>query len=182
MTETRNVTPEELEKLVVGLGKKAPGAVRVAMRAAVQHMVRDVVKNRMTGQYLGVDTGTGRRSIKGRVTKVGMDNVRGAIGSKLLYIKAHEQGFKGTVQVTSHKRKPRKGAKRGKKRGTGIVKAHTRKMNIRARRFLRDTVLQEVGRLNKASRTSPLTSRVVRALKIVAATGKLPKVNQLGVK
>jgi hypothetical protein len=207
MTTTRTVTFEELQRLVDLSGRKAPQAMRVAMKAAVQSMLGDVVKNRMSGQYLGVVTGGGRRSVQtsGSVAGTG-ERVQGVIGSPLKYIKAHEQGFQGSVQVPAHTRRlnltrviskgKRAGerVKRGEKarlafsqkhgrKSSTIVRAHTRQMNIRARRFLRDTVLQEAGGLPGllSGGEPPFTRRVVRALSILALTGRLPKTSQLGL-
>ena len=206
MTTTRTVTFKELQRLVDLAGRKAPEAMRVAMKAATQGMVRDVVKNRMSGQYLGVVTGAGRRSVQSSGSVEGSgETVRGVIGSPFKYIKAHEQGFKGQVQVPAHTRRLnltrviQKGKRAGQrvKRGekqrlqsalsgrktSTTVRAHTRQMNIRARRFLRDTVLQEAGGLPGllSGGEPPFTRRVVRALSILALTGRLPKTSQLGV-
>jgi len=202
MTIQRTVTFEELQKLVGDVGRKAPAAMRVAMQAAVQAMLRDVVKNRMSGQYLGVVTGTGRRSVQasGSVSGSG-DALRGVIGSPLGYIRAHERGFSGPVQVRAHtRRRAALETRRGKatkksaaavkarlragRSGYAHVRAHTRQVNIRARRFLRDTVLQEAGSLPGllgGGGDAPFTRRAVRALQILAITGKLPKVKELGL-
>tara|TARA_R100000005_G_C5003391_1_gene211664 strand:+ start:672 stop:1220 length:549 start_codon:yes stop_codon:yes gene_type:complete len=70
--------------------------------------------------------------------------------SNLPYAKPHNEGFEGTVRVRSHKRNrygkkeekytTRSGNSRTKvvnvKKGSGKVKAHSRKMNIEARPFI----------------------------------------------
>lgn len=103
---------------------------------------------RRPGRAILVDTGRLRRSI--RITKVSQGNV--TIGTDVPYAKAHNEGFRGTVQVKAHKRnkytKSRVGTgkltKTGKERtktistvsGSSMVKAHTRKVNIVQRRFM----------------------------------------------
>ena len=202
MTITRTVSLKELIGLIGQAGRKAPQAMQVAMRAAVQAMIRDVVRNRISGQYLGVDTGTGRRSVRSSgSTESGAGAIRGVIGTPLRYMRAHEQGFKGPVQVRAHTRRnlalsvrkgqlTKKSARalkariKAKRQSVAHVRAHTRQVNIRARRFLRDTLLQESGKLPSllgGSSTAPLTRRVVRALSILTITGRLPKVSELGL-
>lgn len=200
MTIARTVSMEEFERLMVAAGKKAPAALKNAMRAAVQAMIRDVVANRLSNQYLRVDTGGARRSITGEV-RGGGERILGVIGSPLRYVRAHEEGFKGSVQVRAHTRRrssletrsgkaTKKSVKAVKARlragrsGYSHVKAHSRFMNIRARRFLRDTVLQEAGALPTmlASGVAPFTRRATKALKILLLFSRVPKVSELGIK
>ncbi len=106
------------------------------------------VNKRRPGRAILVDTGRLRRSI--RITRVSQGNVY--IGTDVPYAKAHNEGFRGTVQVKAHKRnkytKSRIGTgkftKTGKERtktissvsGSSMVKAHTRKVNIVQRQFM----------------------------------------------
>ncbi len=191
----RVVTVEELTNLVAAAGKQTPAIVRSALRAASLAMLRDVQINRLSHQYLGVDTGTGRRTIQQRVVDRG-DSIRAEIGSPLVYMRAHEEGFEGAVQVRAHTRRlnslqvrrgkvTKKSAKAAKRAGgssTAFVRAHTRQVRMRARRFLRDTVLQEAGKLpGLLSTKSPIEARLVKALRIFFEQGRVPKPGELGV-
>ena len=103
------------------------------------------------GGAILVRSGRGRRSI--RIMQSSQDTV--VIGSNLPYMKAHNEGFRGTVQVKGYDRiltsKVKMGSgrftKTGKERmktvsqqtGTAHVKGHTRKMNLPKRPFLADS-------------------------------------------
>lgn len=103
---------------------------------------------RNRGRAILVDTGRLRRSI--RIIQASGGVVR--IGSDVPYAKAHNEGFRGVVNVKAHTRnrygKFKEGSgkftKKGKERmksvtrvtGSGQVKAHTRKMNMPKRQFM----------------------------------------------
>lgn len=146
------------------LGKDLPAAVYSAMILSAEAMLADVVRNRMSGQYLGVKTGNARRSMDGFARATG-NSVEAVIGNPFVYVRAHEQGFSGTVQVRAHARRTR--------RGSTTVRAHAMRMNVRARHFIRDTV--------RAAK-EPTADRVTRAIYITAKTGKVPTPGQLGAR
>ena len=96
---------------------------------------------------LGVVTGRLRSSIA--LTFKKEENISEvSIGTNVKYGVVHEKGFTGTVSIPSFSRRVRSRDIRGfvgeKKRilnkGTGIVRAHTRKLDIKARPFLRPAV------------------------------------------
>ena len=196
----RTVSIEEMSAKLGDLGKRLPAAGVRAMRASVWSMIRDVTLNRMSGQYLRVRTGTARRSMMGHVERRG-DSVRGVIGNPHDYVSAHEEGFKGPVQVRAHTRQlarlergrggtvTKKSARKYKaRRAKGYkmsahVRAHTRQLNIRARRFIRDTLADETVPTSATraagSGTSRLERRMLRGLEILLDTGRLPKVADL---
>lgn len=103
---------------------------------------------RNKGRALLVDTGRLKRSI--RITK--RNNSTVAVGTDVPYAKAHNEGFKGTVNVKAHTRKKYgkqhvatgKFTSKGKERmktvqtikGSSQVKAHSRKVNMAKRQFL----------------------------------------------
>jgi hypothetical protein len=189
----RVVTLDELRDLVKRAGTKLSAVAKVAMRASTVAMMADAVRNRMSGQYLGVVTGTGRRSVQlsPEVRALG-DRISGSIGSPLNYIRAHEEGYKGPVAVPAHSvrahvRRGRIVSRRGARRRIQVPahtrKAHTRQANIRARRFLRDTLYQETGQLPGllASGASPFSRRMLRALTILVEQNRMPRVAELGV-
>jgi phage gpG-like protein len=100
------------------------------------------------GRAILVDSGRLRRSI--RITSIHAGTV--TIGTDVPYAKAHNEGFRGVVNVKAHTRgkyaKSKVGTgkltKKGKERmktvtsktGEGTVKAHTRKVNMPRRQFM----------------------------------------------
>lgn len=103
---------------------------------------------RNTGRAILIWSGRLRRSI--RVTQKTSEMV--AVGTDVPYARAHNQGFKGVVQVKAHDRNrygkqqvgTGKFTSKGKERmktvqtikGSVQVKAHTKKMNIPQRQYL----------------------------------------------
>jgi len=98
-------------------------------------------------------TGTLRRSINSQVEVTG-GSVVGTVGIKLTYAAIHEFGFEGTVNVAAHLRKVKAGKSlseakktaRGRSRARkekynlAQVKAHTRKMKMPERSYLRSAL------------------------------------------
>ena len=204
MSEARKtVTLEGLEDLVQRVGKGLPRVARTVLQASLAAMVRDVTVNRMSGQYLGVDTGKGRQSVRtsGHLSPAG-DRMRIYFGSPLGYIRAHEEGYTGPVQVREHTRrmlrpthykgkvskrsaKEIKAALRKGRKPYAHVRAHTRQVRIRARRFIRDTLLQEAGdlpRLLTGGDANAFTRRLIKGLRIVTEQNRFPRVGELGVR
>jgi len=160
---------QEIKRAIAAVSEPAAdSSIRAAMQASVQAMMRDVILNRMTGQELGVVTGTARRSMRGR-TWENSRRVVGEFGSPLGYVRAHEIGFHGPVGVRAHERT------RGST--THPVRAHTRNVNIRARHFMRNSLSKET----RGGSGSKLTRRIVKALRIAAKQGRIPRAGELGV-
>ena len=132
--------------------------IRGTLQLSLDSMVANVVRNKMSGQLLGVVTGTARRSIASEIRET-PDSIIGAFGSPLRYVRAHELGFHGAVSVRAHTR-----------RGYA-VSAHQRIMNLRARNFLREALNEGI---------PGLARRVVRGLRILIETGTPPAVTELG--
>ena len=105
--------------------------VRVMTRLSIE-VQRGVKETKLTGQVLHVRTGTLRRSINRRVIEQG-GSVMASVGTNVSYAAAHEYGFKGEVDVREHVRKTRGGTE-------ARVRAHTRKVVMPERSFLRSTV------------------------------------------
>lgn len=144
----------------VGALKDAPLAVQQAVHNSVQAMDRFLVADRLSKRgpdTLGVVTGTARRSIAHGVGLKGKI-VEGYFGSPLRYVRAHELGFVGQVQVRAHARR-------------GVpVRAYSRIVNMRARGFFKYTL--NVGRPG-------VERRVLRAIRILVVTGKVPTFAQI---
>lgn len=134
----------------------APGLVRRALFRTVTSLAisvqRSVKEDKLTGQVLHNRTGTLRRSINREVTEQA-DGVFAVIGTNVEYAGVHEYGFNGSVQVAAHTRRQRerltyaeqyhRSGKVMKGKLTGLesmVQAHTRKVNLPERSFLRSTL------------------------------------------
>lgn len=160
----------DLSKQLRGIEHLAPQALTVGMYVAMEQMAAHLISKKISGQYLGVETGAARRSIQ-HGARLEVDIVRGWIGSALTYVRAHEEGFKGTVSVKAFSRRrartKSKSGRRGKweHRGSIAVKAHTRRMNMRARHFFADTLTQNIGKAKL---------RLVRSLLILGRQQRLP--------
>lgn len=98
---------------------------------------------RNKGRAILVDTGYLKRSIR----KISISEMQATFGTDAPYARAHNNGFKGTVNVRAHRRAKigkvklssgKDGTTRSKQgiTGYGQVKAHQRKMNMPRRRFI----------------------------------------------
>jgi hypothetical protein len=185
MGTERVLNMDEMLKRFEFLGAKAPEAVRNAMMVSAEAMLAGVVR-KLRGQYLNVRTGHGWQSMQ-EFTRVAGDSIKAGIDTDVGYMKAHEEGFHGRVQVREHTAhrlgrilavdvKSRTVSKRARPtkreiaRGSWTVRAHDMQMNIRARRFMRDTINEQF---------DATANRVERALVIAARTGSIPTRAQL---
>lgn len=103
---------------------------------------------RNSGRAILMDTGRLRRSI--RIIRTSTGSV--TVGTDVPYARAHNEGFRGTVSVKAHNRnrytRSKEGTGKFSKKGiermktvqrigsTGMVKAHTRKVNLPKRQFM----------------------------------------------
>lgn len=185
MATERVLNMDEMLERFRFLGRDLPRAVFSAMLVSSQAMLSSVTR-KLRGEYLNVDTGRGRQSMQA-FAKSGETKMQAGIDTDVIYMKAHEEGFHGRVQVRAHTRQMYRVAgpsgratrlsartfkaatRRGQKRIV-YVRAHHMQMNIRARRFMRDSINQEF---------DATQSRIERALVIAATTGKIPTPGQL---
>jgi hypothetical protein len=119
--------------------KRMPGNVRDELRKTVESLSQrlqvKVKADKLSGQVLKVRTGRLRRSINYRIAQEGA-GIYGYVGTNLSYGRAWELGFQGTVQVGAFQRKTKSG-------GVAMVMAHSRRVNMQPRSFLR-TALAEM--------------------------------------
>lgn len=115
-------------------GPRLKDELRAAISKLTLKLQREVVQNKLTGQALNVRTGTLRRSIGQRVSEEGA-SVVGLVSTNLSYAKAHEYGFTGSVQVKEHLSRSRLG-------NSFTVQAHSMKMDIKERSFLRSALAE----------------------------------------
>lgn len=177
------------------LGPLLAPSVYVAMLVSAEAMVKDVIKKRLSGPrgspgVLGIVTGGARRSMTDIVEADG-GTIKAILGSALKYVRAHEVGFSGSEHVRAHDRR-RLGAIRAvsiapatrglvsrrsqptaaqRRAGPIHVRAFDRKVNIIAKHFIRDTVLEA---------KEPTASRIERALVMAFKTGRPPTTREVG--
>lgn len=94
-----------------------------------------------TLEGLRVQTNRLRASLRAAAAQIAGTAVVSGIGSNVKYAGVHETGFQGEVQVPAHdRRRPTTGkkSKSGEPAATGPiqVKAHTRTVNLPARRYI----------------------------------------------
>lgn len=114
--------------------------VRAELRKAIERqsikLSSKVKAQKLSGQVLNVKTGRLRRSINQRVEEQG-SRITGYVGTNVEYAKGHEFGFSGVVTVREHLRKAK-----GNKPVT--VRAHSQRVNLPARSFLRSALAESL--------------------------------------
>ena len=98
-----------------------------------------LAKQKLNGEVLNVKTGRLRNSIKDVVMDEG-EKVVGIVSTLVKYAPVHEYGFKGTVTVRESLRTIKQAFGRPIAARQISVKAHTRKMNMPERSFLRSAL------------------------------------------
>ncbi len=165
------------------MDKRMLALVTRAAQAFSAFLLRRVTKDKLRGQVLNRVTGNLIRDVTAsRFLEVSEATVTAGIGTSLRYGIALEEGFKGRVQVKAHTRtlveqarskasgRRVKKALKKKRQRTAFVRAHTRKMDIVARHYLRDTLLENQEKAPTAVR---------RAILLALRTGKLPPIGKL---
>lgn len=139
------VTRESLEWI-----RKKPEEMRKSLIPAMEKCMKlaeaDSKRSYLSGpRPLRLDRRTGRlrSSITTRVGVSG-NKIKGDLGTNVVYGRAHEQGFAGTVQVRSHLRQGR------------AVVAHTRRVNLKARPFLRPALVDNLEKFQRIFRQAIL--------------------------
>jgi hypothetical protein len=182
------------------LRARLPEAVAVAVSADVADSIRHSVTQYLSGQRLRRRTGNLQRSVTASAkveptridrTSSEVTTITGTVGTALGYGRAHEEGFHKTVQVRGHMR--RKIALRRNSRGkltkksterlkrvlrrtsTGggnavFVRSHAMRMDIRAKRYIRDAVL---------AKQPELRIYAQRSLAILGRTGAVATLSQI---
>lgn len=160
MTINGNVSGDR--QVVVNLGRVEP-AVRAELVKATGRitlkLMRESVQNKLSGQALKRRTGTLARSVTQSprtyeaglliIGTVGVSDIKGQGGREpVKYGRMHEYGFSGTVSVKEHLRTVKQAF--GKSLKTPVratVKAHSAKLNLPERSFLRSALrdLQAAG-------------------------------------
>lgn len=124
--------------------KRITPNVRSALEQKVQRLTIQlqihVVADKLQGQVLNVRTGRLQRSINQALVK-SPDSVTGVVSTAVKYARPHEYGFTGNVNVREHLRTITQAfGKQLKSPVTSTVQAHTMKMNLPERSFLRSAL------------------------------------------
>jgi len=116
-------------------GTQQARVVKRAMTQSGKYLHRWIVQNRLKGRrprYLDVVSGRLYSSITATSLEPTDTGFQIRIGTNVEYAPTHEFGFRGTVGVRSHIRK--------RKKSLSLVRAHSRRMNIRKRPFIRPAI------------------------------------------
>lgn len=121
--------------------QKFSGLVPAALRKNVSEEVRAlgltlerrVKLDKLEGQVLHRRSGRLVRSVNTQFSEPTPDTFTSSTGTRLVYGRAWELGFHGTVNVRGFERRTKGGA-------VAFVRSHTRRANMTARPFLRPTL------------------------------------------
>ncbi len=133
-----------------------------AARAGIQWLIRWVVTRKLLGQSLGRVTGTAIRNVTAspriKPWRSGRGRATAYMGTNLGYLVRHDQGFQGTDKIPDHVR------------GEVRVRAHERRINVRARHFFRETFEEGAAGVNQ---------RLVRGIRLLLRTGQVPSMAEI---
>ncbi|WP_334459411.1 hypothetical protein [Acinetobacter soli] len=116
--------------------------IRRTINALTLKLQRTVQEDMLTGQRLNVQSGRLRGSISSRVEE-GKDWIEGTVGAGgalVPYAFVHEFGLTGSVGIKAHLRMIKQAFGKSITPTQVNVKAHTRKVNLRERRYMRDSL------------------------------------------
>lgn len=112
--------------------------LRATQRLAIS--LQSYIKtDKLSGQVLHVRTGTLRRSINQRVDQT-RDQIRGRVGTNVIYAPPHEYGFTGPVNVKAHTRKISQAWGRPIAPRDVLVQNYTRQVDLPERSFIRSAL------------------------------------------
>ncbi|MEP0814518.1 MAG: hypothetical protein HRF49_07630 [bacterium] len=97
------------------------------------------------GKAPGIVTGRLCNSIEPIPPRQSGDMWETGVRTNVEYAAVHEYGFSGTVQVRAHERKMNQAFGRPTAPFTQNVRSHSRKLNLKERRYLRNPVPLEAG-------------------------------------
>ena len=124
------------------LPPKAMAAIKADVERLAVLLLRKVKEEKLNGQVLKNRSTTLQRSINKKVV-ANSQEVVGSVGTNVRYAAAHEFGFQGTVNVPAHLRMMKMAWGRAVKKPRQImVGAHSMKMNLPERSFLRSAMAE----------------------------------------
>lgn len=132
--------------------QRLPDLIRARLITALDseaYRLQARVKEKLSGEVLKNQTGRLRRSINVESHDTGDTLVR-TVGTNVRYARAHEYGFTGTVDVREHTRRITQAFGRPIPPRDVIVRAHTMKMNLPERSFLRSALRERAPSIRDA--------------------------------
>lgn len=143
MLTVRVIGAEQVQANLGRIPANAKKEVKKTVAALALTILRKVKSEKLSGQVLRNRTGTLRRSINQRVDESGL-GITGSVGTNLRYGKRWELGYTGPESVKAHSRTVKEVWGRALAAPISVhVRAFTRKLDIKARPFLRP-VLEEM--------------------------------------
>ncbi|KAK0352187.1 hypothetical protein LTR94_021909 [Friedmanniomyces endolithicus] len=133
--------------LKVALKSKSGNSFSDASSMAIAGQSRTIQEDMLTGQRLNVQSGRLRGSVSSKVEedKDWIEGTVGAGGALVPYAFAHEFGLKGAMAIKAHLRMIKKVFGQPITPRQVMIKAHSRKVDMKERRFMRDS-LDEVAK------------------------------------
>ncbi|EPG7693257.1 hypothetical protein RKQ66_17850 [Acinetobacter baumannii] len=122
--------------------------IRRTVNALTLKLQRTIQEDMLTGQRLNVQSGRLRGSVSSKVEedKDWIEGTVGAGGALVPYAFAHEFGLKGALAIKAHLRTIKKVFGQPITLRQIMIKAHSRKVDMKERRFMRDS-LDEVAKI-----------------------------------
>jgi hypothetical protein len=132
----------EVIRHLEGLPDRLRAELKVGIGRAALKLQREVVQQKLNGQVLKRRTGHLMNSVNQAVSESGTQivGIVSAGGPTVKYARAHEYGFSGTVTVKEHLRLQTMAFGRPMEPRQVTVKAHSMKMNLPERSFLRSAL------------------------------------------
>lgn len=173
---------KEVMRRIRRMPKLVQRSMLVSAKVSIQFLVRYVIVNKLSGQSLNRVTGNAQRSISASPGKAPAerlsDGARATFGSNVDYVRAHNDGFDGNVQVQAHERRlfrtkslrTGKELKRKQLSGSTKVRAHVRRVKMRARHFFEETMSEGRGGVE---------ARLRKGILLALRTGKVPTQAQI---
>ncbi|WOE31978.1 MULTISPECIES: hypothetical protein [unclassified Acinetobacter] len=122
--------------------------IKRTVNALTLKLQRTIQEDMLTGQRLNVQSGRLRGSVSSKVEedKDWIEGTVGAGGALVPYAPAHEFGLKGSISIKAHVRNIKQAFGRPITPRQSMIGAHTRRINLRERRFMRDS-LDEIAKI-----------------------------------
>ena len=130
------------------VNERVRAEIRRTVNALTLKLQRTIQEDMLTGQRLNVQSGRLRGSVSSKVEedKDWIEGTVGAGGALVSYAFAHEFGLKGAMAIKAHLRMIKKVFGQPITPRQIMIKAHSRKVDMEERRFMRDS-LDEVANI-----------------------------------
>lgn len=130
------------------VNERVRAEIRRTVNALTLELQRTIQEDMLTGQRLNVQSGRLRGSVSSKVEedKDWIEGTVGAGGALVPYAFAHEFGLKGAMAIKAHLRMIKKVFGQPITPRQIMIKAHSRKVDMKERRFMRDS-LDEVAKI-----------------------------------